>query len=82
MKLMGITLTTDLKFKTDTDEPTKKQFSNLQMVKRLATKGEGLEDLKTISECSGVWNCSITQEAYHIKAIQKLCLHCLLKLIL
>ena len=71
MKLLGITLTTDLKWRSITDEPTKKAFSKLLMIKRLITKGKTLEDLKDI-HCQQVWsvlefgvpvcNGSITQE--------------------
>ena len=87
MKLLGLTVTNDLKWRTNTDEMVKKAFSKLWILKRLKKKGASLDDLKdgyikqvrSILEFGvPVWNCGITlEEVTDIERVQKAFLHTL-----
>ena len=45
MKLLGLTLTNDLSWNSNTENMTKKAYSRLWMIKRLKKRGANLEDL-------------------------------------
>ena len=48
MKLLGLTLTSDLKWKTNTTNMVKKSYSKMWILKRLKKKGANLQDLTDI----------------------------------
>ena len=81
MKLLGLTLTSDLKWKENTVEMIKKANKKLWMLKRLKKNGASLDDLKDVY-CKQVrsilefgvpvWNCGLTQEEIiDIERVQK-----------
>ena len=81
MKLLGLTVTNDLKWRTNTHEMVKKAYSKLWILKRLKKKGASLDDLKDvyIKQVRNilefgvpVWNCGITlEEVTDIERVQK-----------
>ena len=81
MRLLGLTLTNDLKWRTNTEEMVKKAYGKLWIIKRLKKNGACLTDLKDvfIKQVRSVlefgvpvWNCGITQEeVYNIERVQK-----------
>ena len=88
MKLLGVQLQSDLKWRDNTDMITKKAYSRLWTIRRLMKFGTSLEDLKdvyykqvrSILEFSvPVWNSNITkQEICDIERVQKCFLHIIL----
>ena len=89
IKLLGIVLSNDLKWKGNTEEMVKKASSRLWMVKRLKKLGAGMEDLKdvfikqtrSILEFGApVWNSGITkEESNDIERVQKSFLYIVLQ---
>ena len=81
MKLLGLTLTSDLKWEENTVEMVKKANKKLWMIKRLKKNGANLDDLKdvyfkqvrSVLEFGvPVWKCGITQEEISdIERVQK-----------
>ena len=88
IKLLGVLLRSDLKWRDNTDMITKKAYSRLWTIRRLMKFGTKLEDLKdvyfkqvrSILEFSvPVWNSNITkQEICDIERVQKCFLHIVL----
>ena len=88
MKILGITVSNDLKWKANTTEMTKKAYNRLWMVKRLKSHGASLGDLvnvytkqiRSILEFGvPVWNPNLTKdESYQIERVQKSFLHIVL----
>ena len=69
MKILGLTITSDLKWSTNTDIMVQKAYSKMWILKRLKKKGANQEDLtdvyikqvRSILEFGvPVWNCSVT----------------------
>ena len=85
MKILGLTVTNDLKWKSNTDEMTKKAYKKLWIIRRLKNQGASLDDLtdiyckqvRSILEFGvPVWNSSITRdEVVEIERVQKAFLH-------
>ena len=85
MKILGLVIRNDLKWKANTEEITKKAYNRLWIIKRLKTNGANLEDLvdvyckqiRCILEFGvPVWNPSLTmEESYDIERVQKSFLH-------
>ena len=85
MKLLGLTLTNDLKWHANTEAMVKKAYSRLWMIRRLKKHGANLIDLKdvflkqirSILEFGvPVWNPGLTKvEAMDIERVQKAFLH-------
>ena len=48
MKLLGITITNDLKWKTNTENMVKKCFGRLWMIQRLKVEGASINDHKDV----------------------------------
>ena len=48
MKLLGITITNDLKWKTNTENMVKKGFGRLWMIQRLKVEGASINDHKDV----------------------------------
>ena len=81
MKLLGLTITTDMKWRTNTDVMTKKAYGKLWILKRLKMKGATIEDMKdvyykqvrSILEFGvPVWSNGITlEEVTDIERVQK-----------
>ena len=88
MKILGITISNDLKWKANTTEMTKRAYNRLWMVKRLKSHGASIEDLvdvytkqiRSILEFGvPVWNPNLTKdESYQIERVQKAFLHIVL----
>ena len=71
MKLLGLTVTNDLKWKTNTENITKKGYARLWILRRLKKHGANWHDLKDvyIKQVRSVlefgvpvWNCGLTKE--------------------
>ena len=71
MKLLGLIVTNDLSWKSNTEYMVKKAYSRLWMVKRLKNRGANLADLidiyqkqvrSTVEFGVPVWNSGITKE--------------------
>ena len=85
MKLLGLTLRNDLKWKSNTNEMVLKSYKKLWMVKRLKQHGANLEDLtdvfikhvRSILEFGApVWTSGLTKvESHEIERVQKSFLH-------
>ena len=85
MKILGIIVSNDLKWKENTLEMTKKAYNRLWMLKRLKSHGASLEDLtdvytkqiRSILEFGvPVWNPNLTKDdSYQIERVQKAFLH-------
>ena len=78
MKLLGVIITSDLKWKENTDFITKKAYSRLWLIKRLKQVGASaralldtyIKHVRSVVEFAAVvWNSSLTQEC--IKAIER-----------
>ena len=89
MKLLGLTLTNYLSWKSSTEDMTKKSYSRLWMIKRLKKRGANLEDLieiytkqvRSVLEFGvPVWNSGITkEESMNLERVQKSFLHLALR---
>ena len=85
MRLLGLTIRNDLKWKSNTNEMVRKGYKRQWMMKRLKYHGANLEDLievytKQIRGILGfgvpVWNGGLTKsESYDIERVQKAFLH-------
>ena len=81
MKILGLTLRNDLKWRSNTNNMLKKAYSRLWIIKRLKQAGANLEDMsdvyikqiRSVLEFGApVWNSSLTkEEIYDIERIQK-----------
>ena len=88
MKILGLILQNDLKWKSNTKNMTAKAYKRLWMIKRLKNAGANQEDLtdvyikqvRSVLEFGvPVWNGSITKEEVNdIERVQKTFLHILL----
>ena len=88
MKLLGIVIRNDLKWKSNTDNMTQKAFKKLWMVKRLKQNGANLDDMtdvyvkqiRSILEFGApVWNSNLTlDDVSSIERVQKSFLHIVL----
>ena len=88
MKILGLILQNDLKWKSNTKNMTAKAYKRLWMIKRLKNAGANQEDLtdvyikqvRSVLEFGvPVWNGSITkEEVSDIERVQKTFLHILL----
>ena len=84
-KILGLTLSNDLKWRANTDNMTKKAYNRLWMTKRLKIAGASLEDLtdiyvkqvRSVLEFgTPVWNSGLTkEECSDIERVQKSFLH-------
>ena len=85
MKLLGLTLSNDLKWRSNTDTMVKKAYNRLWMIRRLQNHGANLEDLvdiyikqvRSILEFGvPVWNSGLTkEESSDIERVQKAFFH-------
>ena len=85
MKLLGLTLSDDLKWRANTDVMVGKGYKRLWMIRRLKTHGANLDDLKDVfikqirsvlEFGTPVWNCGLTKaESLDIERVQKAFLH-------
>jgi hypothetical protein len=85
MKILGLTLSNDLKWRANTDNMTRKACGRLWMIKRLQKAGANLEDLtdiytkqvRSVLEFGvPVWNSGINkEESSDIEWVQKAFLH-------
>ena len=85
MKLLGLIVTNDLSWKSNTEYMVKKAYSRLWMVKRLKNRGANLADLtdiyqkqvrSTVEFGVPVWNSGITkEESADVERVQKSFLH-------
>ena len=85
MKLLGLIISNDLKWKPNTDNMIKKAYARMWMVKRLKKRGANLCDIndiyvkqiRSILEFGApVWNSGITNdEKYELERVQKSFLH-------
>ena len=85
MKLLGLVISNDLTWKSNTNSMTQKAYKRLWMVKRLKSNGASLDDLvdvyikqtRSILEFGApVWNCNLTQDdVASIERVQKSFLH-------
>ena len=90
MKILGLTLQNDLKWRSNTKNMIKKAYKRLWMIKRLKTAGASHDDLtdvyikqiRSILEFGvPVWNAGLTKkEISDIERVQKAYLHILLGL--
>jgi hypothetical protein len=88
MKILGLIVSNDLKWRSNTDSMTKKAYARLWMVKRLKKAGANLEDLtdiyikqvRSVLEFGApVWNSGLTKdEIMDIERVQKAFLHIVL----
>ena len=88
MKLLGLIITNDLKWRANTEQMVKKAYNRLWIIKRLKAHGASFEDLvdvynkqiRSILEFGvPVWNPSLTKEdSCEIERVQKAFLHILL----
>ena len=88
MKILGMIVTDDLKWRANTENMTKRAYNRLWIVKRLKSLGASLDDLvevytkqiRSILEFGvPVWNSSLTkEESYEIERVQKAFLHIVL----
>ena len=85
MKLLGLTIRSDLKWKSNTDTMVTKGYKRLWMIKRLKSHGASIDDLKEIYIKQirsvlefgvPVWNNGLSKaEVVEIERIQKAFLH-------
>ena len=85
MKILGLTLSNDLKWRSNTDSMTTKAYGRLWMIKRLQKAGANLEDLidiytkqvRSVLEFGvPVWNSGLKkEESSDIERVQKAFLH-------
>ena len=85
MKLLGLTIRSDLKWKSNTDTMVTKGYKKLWMIKRLKSHGASIDDLKEIYIKQirsvlefgvPVWNNGLSKaEVVEIERIQKAFLH-------
>ena len=85
MKILVLTLSNDLKWRSNTDNMTTKAYGRLWMIKRLQKAGANLEDLtdiyikqvRSVLEFGvPVWNSGLTkEESSDIERVQKAFLH-------
>ena len=70
MRLLGLTVTNDLKWLSNTEEMVKKGYKRLWMIQRLKAHGPDLNDVKDVfikqirsilEFYVPVWNCSLTK---------------------
>ena len=88
MKLLGLIISNDLKWKSNTENITKKAYKRLWVIKRLKGQGASMEDLidvytkqvRSVVEFGiPVWNYGLTKEDISdIERVQKSFLHILL----
>ena len=85
MRILGLTLSNDLKWRTNTENMTMKAYGRLWMIKRLQKAGANLEDLtdiytkqvRSVLEFGvPVWNSGLNkEESSDIERVQKAFLH-------
>ena len=88
IKILGLTLRNDLKWRSNTNNMIQKAYSRLWIIKRLKQAGANLEDMtdvyikqiRSVVEFGApVWNSGLTkEEIYDIERIQKSFLHIVL----
>ena len=88
-KLLGTVITSDLKWKRNTEELVKKAYSRMQILHKIAEYGPKIEDMKTIfilyvrsilEQSCVVWGTSLTQEnSEDIQRVQKSAVKLILK---
>ena len=89
MKLLGLTISSDLSWKSNTSDMVQRAYKKLWIIKRLKKQGANLSDLvdiyikqiRSILEFGvPVWNSALTQEeVVEIERVQKSFLHIALK---
>ena len=89
IKLLGVTVTNDLKWKTNTENITKKAYSRLWIIRRLKNQGASIDDMKDVYMKQvrsvvefgvPVWNCGLTKEDItDIERVQRCFLHIVLE---
>ena len=87
-KIVGVWLTTDLKWEKNTRELTKKAYSRMSMLTKLKYVGVSTEDLldifvlyirSVVEYCAVVWHSSLTVEQMNsLEMVQKTCLRVIL----
>ena len=85
MKLLGLVVSNDLKWKSNTDEMVTKGYKRLWMIRRLKNHGARLDDLKDVfikqirsvlEFGTPVWNSGLTKaDSLDIERVQKAFLH-------
>ena len=85
IKLLGLIISNDLTWKSNTDNMIHKAYSRLWMIKRLKKRGASLDDLteiytkqvRSVLEFGvPVWNSALTKdESHNIERVQKSFLH-------
>ena len=88
IKILGLILRNDLKWRSNTDNMVRKAYSRLWMIKRLKKAGASLEDMtdiyikqiRSVLEFGvPVWNSALTKEEIHdIERVQSSFLHIVL----
>jgi hypothetical protein len=87
-KIVGVWLTSDLKWERNTREPQKKAYSRVSMLTKLKYVGVSRDDLmdryilyirSVLEYCAVVWHSSLTVElANSLERVQKTCLRVIL----
>ena len=87
-KIVGVWLSSDLKWDKNTKELTRKAFSRMSMLTKLKYVGVTIEDLidvyvlyirSLVEYCAVVWHSSLTEEQMNsIERVQKTCLRVIL----